>query len=1691
LDAKNLMNDINDINDNSPLNNNDINDNSHINNGSHINNDMKSNSEENGAYEVIKNRLNKNSADLKERLEKLNTTRKDLFGSIDTKLLGSERIITENNCIPRDMAPVKNSFIFGYNVHIGLKTKVELSDVFSIYEYKERTFEKQPLSLINDKQFINDFDELYKYYKNTFFAKFTIVEPYLYMIFQTSKNATDIKAFKWLVEDNKLTYIDCRSEHEVRFKNFSEFNWVKVTREDHRTGSHPHISVLDRIFVETIGGDLTIKVEDNTDSGKGIYSEEVEDKDQNLDDAEIYYSDLGQIIILKIRPYKENDYRYFVFNDKLKSVVRIDSIKDTCMLLPGGHGLIFPKGYYLQSGEYKVFDVPSDQSVFEQMTNSSNGEDYQYIFYNTESGIYLVYSYNVIEQIIDTPIVCSGYSHFESGEMLVFKHEDDPRKNHMIQIWQTPYVGKNYVIENSSDSILFKIGNKDIVRCMADCKIVYNLIQKGEGYQSIYLDIVKQTEQIMDSYFWLDKEEAYRLKEVLLLIKEASASAIGEYEKVNRIKNATKKQLEEVEKEADELLKSIEFGSFETVNEYVKVLADIRNLRGRIVSLRDLRYTNLLTVEALENSIKTKNDDFTKKCIDFMIKPEGLKIYSERVEELQKGIETVNKSKEGRELSGQMDGTSFELELLVDIVGNFKIEDPTMTTEIIEKISAIFSLLNNAKAKLKTRMESLVKDEMVGQFNSQMKLLSQAVVNYLDISDTVDKCDLYLNKVMVQIQELEGKFAEFDEYVVKLSEKREELYNAFEGRKQALLEKLNKKVIALFSSSERILNGIQNRLKGFNTVEEINGYLATDIMTEKVRDTIEQLKNLGDTVKSDEISSKLKTLREDAIRQLKDKQELYVNGENVIKLGKHHFSVNTKDIELSIVQKEDGMYFHISGTDFWEKARHEDIKKYQHVFEQSILSESKEVYRAEYLAYKIFEVASMNGLDELQRLYFSSDDQLLEHIQSFMEPRYQEGYTKGVHDVDSFMILRELLNLHQSIDLLIYDSDARAFARLFWTRFADEETKSILNIRLKELSKVSIYFNSKPRLNNYIPFIITKMEEVRDKYKTTSLFDSTNISQAAEYLCMELMKGDEFVVSKEALSIYEGFVNYLKSKNAYNDFIASVKNCSKDLEGQFYLIGEWLSAYINDESLKEQTEATNEARNEATNEARNEARNEATSEARTESINEVIVILLEEGNSIGRAISTGTKVSVTGLVGTHGLIKSGELKLSYNEFMSKLNHYDKVVVKDFIKLQEIKKELIQKQKDTLRLEDFKPKVLTSFVRNRLIDKVYLPLIGDNLAKQIGVVGDNKRTDLMGMLLLISPPGYGKTTLMEYIASRLGIILVKINGPALGHEVTSLDHQRANNTGAREELRKLNLALKMGNNVMLYVDDIQHCNPEFLQKFISLCDGQRRIEGVYDGVGQTYDLRGKKVAVVMAGNPYTESGEKFKIPDMLANRADVYNLGDMLRENEEAFKLSYIENSLTSNPTLSKLSSKSQKDVYALIEMAKGVARESVSFEGNYSMDEISEYVSVINKLFRVRDIVLKVNMEYIYSAAQADEYRNEPPFKLQGSYRNMNKIAERISSIINDEELNEIIVGSYENDSQTLTTGAEANMLKWKELVGCMGEDEQRRWEEIKRVYMKNKLVKGDDKLGQAVMVLSSLTENMEKIKDILAEGKN
>lgn len=363
--------------------------------------------------------------------------------------------------------------------------------------------------------------------------------------------------------------------------------------------------------------------------------------------------------------------------------------------------------------------------------------------------------------------------------------------------------------------------------------------------------------------------------------------------------------------------------------------------------------------------------------------------------------------------------------------------------------------------------------------------------------------------------------------------------------------------------------------------------------------------------------------------------------------------------------------------------------------------------------------------------------------------------------------------------------------------------------------------------------------------------------------------------------------------------------------------------------------------------------------------------------------------------------------------------------------------------------------MSGFVRNRLIDEVHLPLIGDNFAKQLGTTaGEGRRTGSQGLLLLLSPPGYGKTTLMEYVAARLGLLLVTVDGPALGHRTTSLDPAAAPDAAARREAEKISFALEAGSNVLLHLDDIQHTSPELLQKFIPPCDAQRRMDGVRDGRARTYDLRGKRFAVCMAGNPYTESGRRFRLPDMLANRADVWNLGDVLSGKEALFARSHIENALTANPVLAPLAARDRADLDLLVRMAEGddsVRADRLAHP--YGTAELRETVSVPRGLLHVRAVALDVNRASIASAAQADATRTEPPFLLQGSYRNTNKMAARLVPVMNDTEPASLVDDHYRGEAQTLTTGAEANLLKLAELRGRLGPGQARRWAEVKEMW--------------------------------------
>ena len=167
---------------------------------------------------------------------------------------------------------------------------------------------------------------------------------------------------RWRIEpDGQVVYVDDRGDrdHAALYPAAHDFEWIEVTRDHQVSGKHPHYNVLDTVFVECVHGDLTIKVENNTETGQGVYAEPVDDPNQSLDDARIYYAPIGRpggLIVLKILPFRETAWRYLVFDTRSQKVVRADGIGQGCRSLPEDHGVIFPGGTVLVGGAARMFD---------------------------------------------------------------------------------------------------------------------------------------------------------------------------------------------------------------------------------------------------------------------------------------------------------------------------------------------------------------------------------------------------------------------------------------------------------------------------------------------------------------------------------------------------------------------------------------------------------------------------------------------------------------------------------------------------------------------------------------------------------------------------------------------------------------------------------------------------------------------------------------------------------------------------------------------------------------------------------------------------------------------------------------------------------------------------------------------------------------------------------------------------------------------------------------------------------------------------------------------------------------------------------------------------------------------------------------------------------------------------------------
>ncbi|MGP3936539.1 DNA repair ATPase [Nonomuraea sp. KM88] len=1598
-----------------------------------------------GTYEVLRNRLQAQAKALAAKAEAVNQERLRVFGGAELRLLGTERIRTENNCVPRDIVSLGDVMLFGYNVFIGLKPETTVADVFAVHRFSRDgdafRFDADKLEALEDPAFRKDFAELYRYYKETRLQQLRRVEGKLLAVFQTGP--ADLRVLRWAVSTGGAPkYLDNRGERDHVFPPSHDFEWTPTTRDDHVLGRHPHIAIDGEVFVETVGGDLTIKIEDNTETGAGIYSEPVTEPLQSLADADVEYSRVGPLILMRIKPYKETDWRHLVFNVRTRSVVRLDGIGQACQRLPEDQGLIFPGGYYLATGVSKTFDTDVTDLEFERVVRSPNGEDVLYVFHARGDGRSLLLPYNVIRKEVATPIVCHGYSLFEDGTMVVFRAtSEEPTRVHPMQVWQTPYVSDTYAAaQPAGTGPLERIGNAELVRGISDCLSVSRMVEEMAPSAGTFEGLIAACTRAFDSYHWLGD---HGLRGPLSDVRATAEQVLDEYENVEQLTRQAEQTLATATEETTRLVRRAQADDPVTADAWVSLLATLRRAQGHLVTLREVRYVDLAALDTLATSVAEELDSVGRRAVAFLEGADAFTAYHAAVEQLAAEAAAITTAAEAEPVADRLAEQSEGLEVVTEVVGSLEIADATVRTSILGRIAEVLGGVNRARAVLDGRRRELLGAEGRAAFAAEFALLGQAITGALAIADNPEKCDEQLGRLMLQLENLESRFGEFDDFAAQLSAKRDDVYEAFSSRKQAQLDELARRADRIFASAERVLASVTRRLGSLSSLDEVNTYFATDPMVAKIRSAAGELRALGDAVRAEELDGRIKSAQQEAARSLRDRLDLFSDGGETLRLGHHRFAVNTQPIDLTLVphvERDDdrtSMYFAITGTDYRAPVP-ESFADTRPFWDQLLVSETPDVYRAEHLAASLLDSVTAGA-------------PLADLVRQAAESRYDEGYERGVHDHDATIILDALVRLRDGAGLLRYPADVRAAAQLFWAFGLDEVSRKTSTTRALSLVRARTVFGDTSALGALAAELGAAIAEFMSGLRTDAAPDA---GLAGEYLVEELGGGPAgFVTSKGARDLLDAFRHELGPAKA-REFDEDLQAVA--LPERLQLAQAWMSAFRDGPEV---TEA-------------------------------IAVQLCDLPRHDSSAATTET---VNGLLGSHPRVAGRRLEIRLDELLTRARRFRQERVPAYRAFQRRRSELVEAERRRLRLDEYRPKVMSAFVRNRLLDEVYLPLIGDNLAKQLGATGAGRRTDQMGLLLLISPPGYGKTTLMEYVASRLGLVFVKVNGPALGHGVTSLDPADAPDATARQEVEKISFALETGNNTLLYLDDIQHTSPELLQKFISLCDAQRRIEGVWNGRTRTYDLRGKRFAVCMAGNPYTESGQRFRIPDMLANRADVWNLGDVLSGKDHLFALSYIDNALTSNPVLAPLAGRDRADVELLVRLARGDTTVRPDQLGHpYTKPELDQILSVLAKLVRVQEVVLANNQAYIASAAQSDAARTEPPYRLQGSYRNMNKLAERIVPAMNDDELEALIDDHYLGEAQTLTSDAEANLLKLAELRGRLTPAQAERWAAIKAAYLRAKALGGaeDDPMTRAVGAIGLLADRVGDVGTAIRESE-
>lgn len=1383
----------------------------------------------------------------------------------------------------------------------------------------------------------------------------------------------------------------------VGISTIDQARWQPATR----TNAYYHHTQAGPLYVFVEWG--TLKIRDRLEVPRGAADLAIDgaaDREQSVNPFLTSWlgthDDAGEVL-LKVEPSSGRPLLYIYYSPHPRRFQRVDFSAMEGLDLPGKLGRI--TSMFLQAGGETTFlgGLPARPLL---SLESPGGRDRLYAFQRVDNLITL-HTFDVdSRQVRRSFRDIISFTVLPDGHLVMLKGPADgqitPALEHPTEVWITPFRHQTGDLSAEQERYLRSFSTDAMDALIEGTRVLSRQVDAQD-----YHVARDHLDQLLITFPFVERVPEVRA--AISRLHEGLSRCVAVEEELGEIHQRRRDTLAFLQKEEDTLTQHLSGEPPTQLAQLLKVVDSYRTLSG---SLEQSAAEPNLPPDVVEGQ-KGLRRKFTEILLTWSER--GARQVERELETLEIQLGEIEEEVPRQTALPEVEHALGRIQImratLTTMMENLRLLDlpPQRSLKLAEQATGAVVTGDRVEAALRLRRRDLSRKERQESFGAWLLQLDLQIATEPALASQVEQCDGRLGALLAEVESRKADYADFPELIERLEERAARAQTRFEARKVELLRQRDEADGELTARFRLRMTALQVAARGVDlSPTALEGWLAGHPERIQCQHIIEELRRLGLVGRAGALQGQLDQLRRLLVSERQEAAIFVIEGER-LQLGGVHLHRNRLQLQLQEVVVGEGIGLALSGTGLVltpQQLGDVDIPSGY----RGQLAETAEVSRAEVLAWRVLSQVEASGkLTELSREAAGEGGitHLEVHTREMALRHVEEGFTLGQHDRDAARILKGVLPVWVRLGLLKWPPRVRVEAAQAWSRVIDgprvaAAAKGVLNLGQLFGGGSGCRQVLGAALGDCPPAWLDYLE--------------------AELKGGGLAEGGQMVAHPRALTLAQQMVTMVGAdvlQEALKPFASAITRWE-------VLLPE-VERLLQREGEVDQPLAVEVA----------------------------WLLATVDGGEIrkGGRVSSTTRVTIPGLSGDH-VRTQGPLVLDLPEWRLSMDHFLREQMPRFRALRqalEVRKQTLAAQWD---LPALSPRPLARFAWTRLLRRVYLPLVARALEKQLGSL-DRPGEDQMGVLLLVSPPGYGKTELLKKVASLLGYAFVSISGTALGKTTTSLDPSAAADDNAAAALRRLLLGLSLQENVLLDIEDIQACSDMFLEKLLPLCDASRTVEVVVEGSARLINLQGKRVAVVMTLNPL-----RAQVPQALSNRATLINLGDVADKHAADFAMSYLEVAAAANTTLEVVSTLRDLETFATaLELGRPVSTLEADLNGRYAAVELTRIEVVLRHCMAVRDVLMAVNRSCLHSATLEDMYRVEPPFELQGSYRDMVEICRSIEADWTEEMRRDAILRHYEGQAGLLGPRGEYNLLMVKTFLGHVSEAERERQAHIRYVF--------------------------------------